>query len=101
MLRGVQPPYFYMESAYHSGSAAPAARSSTAQQRYSAFTATFCEVGCILAWTPITESKVLNYVLIAESTVLSTGAGLAASLSFGEIGADLLGMVGDNPFHSI
>ena len=64
-------------------------------------TATFCEVGCILAWTPITESKVLNYVLIAESTVLSTGAGLAASLSFGEIGADLLGMVGDNPFHSI
>ena len=71
------------------------------QQRYSAFTATFCEVGCILAWTPITESKVLNYVLIAESTVLSTGAGLAASLSFGEIGADLLGMVGDNPFHSI
>ena len=61
----------------------------------------FCEVGCILAWTPITESKVLNYVLIAESTVLSTGAGLAASLSFGEIGADLLGMVGDNPFHSI
>jgi len=64
-------------------------------------TATFCEVGCILAWTPITESKVLNYVLIAESTVSSTGAGLAASLSFGEIGADLLGMVGDNPFHSI
>ena len=72
-----------------------------AQQRYSAFTASFCEVGCILAWTPITESKVLNYVLIAESTVSSTGAGLAASLSFGEIGADLLGMVGDNPFHSI
>ena len=71
------------------------------QQRYSAFTATFCEVGCILAWTPITESKVLNYVLIAESTVSSTGAGLAASLSFGETSADLLGMVGDNPFHSI
>ena len=64
-------------------------------------TATFCEVGCILAWTPITESKVLNYVLIAESTVSSTGAGLAASLSFGETSADLLGMVGDNPFHSI
>ena len=64
-------------------------------------TATFCEVGYILAWTPITESKVLNSVLIAESTVLSTGAGLAASLSFGETSADLLGMVGDNPFHSI
>jgi len=27
-----------------------------AQQSYSAFTASFCEVGCILAWTPITES---------------------------------------------
>ncbi len=42
------------------------------QQRYSAFTASFCEVGYILAWTPITESKVLNYTLIAESTVSST-----------------------------
>ena len=65
----------------------------------------FISPAYILAWTCTyylgTESKVLNYVLIAESTVLSTGAGLAASLSFGETSADLLGMVGDNLFHSI
>ena len=59
-------------------------------------------LGYWYTWTPITESNVIDSIIIAGCTISSIGFSLAASLSFGGKRADLLTqrMFGDKALHT-